>query len=108
MHGQVSSLLIDAQFKNQGLERALMNNLEDVTTCIHDAYFVGLFINKVAVDMYTKLGYEVYRIVEKFYCDEIIQPAEDGYDMARDVLKECSRRAGNRIQPEELEEQEFN
>lgn len=109
-HGHVTAVSVAPHFRKQGLARAFMNLLEDVTTRIHDAYFVDLFVrssNKVAIDMYRKLGYEVYRIVDKYYSDDTNQPAEDGYDMRksmpRDVTKECSIPTGKRIKPEELE-----
>lgn len=43
------------------------------------AYFVDLFVrvsNKVAVDMYTRLGYSVYRRVLEYYSGD---PDEDAF-----------------------------
>ena len=44
-----------------------------------NAYFVDLFVrisNKVAIDMYKKLGYSVYRQVLEYYTGD---PDEDAY-----------------------------
>jgi N-terminal acetyltransferase B complex catalytic subunit len=45
-----------------------MDYLERVSTIIHDAYFVDLFVrssNTVAIAMYKKLGYDIYQTVDK-------------------------------------------
>lgn len=109
-HGHVTAVTVAPQFRKQGLAKAFMDLLEYVTIYIHNAYFVDLFVrssNKVAIDMYRKLGYETYRIVEKYYSDDTNQPAEDAYDMRksmpRDVNKETSKPTGKRIKPSELE-----
>lgn len=109
-HGHVTAVTVAPQFRKQGLARALMNFLEDVTINIHNGYFVDLFVrssNKVAIEMYRKFGYDVYRIVDKYYSDDTNQPAEDAYDMRksmpRDVNKECSIPTGKKIKPSELE-----
>jgi len=109
-HGHVTAVTVAPQFRKQGLARAFMNLLEDVTTKIHNAWFVDLFVrstNKVAIEMYRKLGYDIYRTVEKYYSDDTNQPSEDAYDMRksmpRDVNKETSKPTGKRIKPSELE-----
>ena len=46
-----------------------MNYLERVSE-EHKGFFVDLFVragNNVAISMYKKLGYDVYRIVNKYY-----------------------------------------
>lgn len=47
--------------------------------CRKKAYFVDLFVrvsNKVAINMYTNLGYIVYRTVLEYYSGD---PDEDAY-----------------------------
>lgn len=47
-----------------------MNYLEKVSENLHQAYYVDLFVrpsNTIAVNMYRKLGYEVYQTVYKYY-----------------------------------------
>ena len=58
-----------------------MNYLERVSEG-HEAFFVDLFVrstNTVAIDMYRKLGYEIYRTVNKYYSTSGEQDAEDAY-----------------------------
>ena len=109
-HGHVTAVTVAPIYRKQGLARAFMNLLEDVTTKIHNAYFVDLFVrssNKVAIEMYKKLGYSIYRSVDKYYSDDTNQPAEDAYDMRksmpRDLNGELSIPTGKKIKPEELE-----
>lgn len=70
-----------------------------------NAYFVDLFVrasNTVAIDMYKRLGYVVYREVNGYYAGE-----EDAYDMRkackRDVnLKSIVPHVPFRIEPQDL------
>lgn len=109
-HGHVTAVTVAPQFRKQGLAKKLMNILEDVTTNMHDAYFVDLFVrssNKVATKMYERMGYNIYRIIDKYYSEDTNQPAEDAYDMRKsmpkDVSKETSKPTGKTIKPNELE-----
>lgn len=56
-----------------------MNYLERVSE-EHKAFFVDLFVragNNVAISMYRKLGYEVYRTVNKYYSGSHDTSSED-------------------------------
>ena len=67
-HGHVTAVTVAPYFRKQGLARALMNFLEKVSQDIHDAYYVDLFVrssNTVAINMYRKLGYDVYQAVDQ-------------------------------------------
>lgn len=67
-HGHVTAVTVAPYFRKQGLARAFMNFLEKVSENIHDAYFVDLFVrssNAVAINMYRRLGYDVYQTVDK-------------------------------------------
>ncbi|XP_053690814.1 N-alpha-acetyltransferase 20-like [Sabethes cyaneus] len=82
-HGHVSALAVSPDYRRLGLATTFMYFLEDVSE-EKRCYFVDLFVrvsNEVAIGMYTKLGYIVYRTVLKYYADE------DAYDMR----KACSR-----------------
>jgi N-terminal acetyltransferase B complex catalytic subunit len=49
---------------------------------VHKGYFVDLFVrasNKVAIEMYEKLGYSIYRTVNKYYSSSIDSSGEDAY-----------------------------
>lgn len=54
------------------------------------AYFVDLFVrvsNKVAINMYTKLGYIVYRTVLEYYAGPG-DVDEDAYDMRKSMSRD--------------------
>ena len=54
----------------------------------HDAYFVDLFVrpsNKIAVNFYRMLGYDVYRTVAGYYGGS---SNEDAYDMRMSLPKD--------------------
>jgi ribosomal protein S18 acetylase RimI-like enzyme len=51
----------------------------------HDAYFVDLFVrksNSLAIDMYRRLGYSVYRCVRGYYTGGGKELDEDAYGMS--------------------------
>ena len=55
----------------------MMDYLEKVSTDLYDGYFVDLFVrvsNSLAIGMYKKFGYSVYRQVLGYYSGE-----EDAY-----------------------------
>lgn len=69
------------EYRKQGLARLLMNYLEKVSDD-HKGFFVDLFVrstNKVAIEMYEKLGYSLYRIVNKYYSSSQDSSGEDAY-----------------------------
>lgn len=65
--------------QNYKINWNLINNFRPV--CFFNrkrCYFVDLFVrvsNKVAVDMYNKLGYTVYRTVLEYYSGEVDEDA---------------------------------
>jgi N-terminal acetyltransferase B complex catalytic subunit len=68
-HGHVTAVTVAPYFRKQGLAKALMNHLERVSANVHNAYFVDLFVrssNAVAINMYKKLGYDVYQAVDRY------------------------------------------
>lgn len=104
-HGHVTAVTVAPDYRRQGLAQHLMDNLEDVTEKVHNAYFVDLFVrvsNAVAISMYQKFGYSIYRQVIGYYSRE-----EDAYDMrkamARDVDKLSVIPLSRPIYPHELE-----
>ncbi|UYV74595.1 NAA20 [Cordylochernes scorpioides] len=96
-HGHVTALSVSMDYRRLGLAATLMAGLEAVSEkystsphllvslvilawLLKWAYFVDLFVrvsNKVAVDMYTRLGYCVYRRVLEYYSGD---PDEDAFD----------------------------
>lgn len=86
-----------------------MNYLEKVSEK-HKGFFVDLFVrasNKVAIEMYEKLGYQNYRTVNKYYGSHDA-PSEDAWGtslikidmrkaLSRDETGELSKPTGKRI-----------
>mmetsp|Transcript_28724 Transcript_28724/g.39692 ORF Transcript_28724/g.39692 Transcript_28724/m.39692 type:complete len:175 (+) Transcript_28724:257-781(+) len=104
-HGHVTAVSVAPEFRRQQLAGKLMDLLEEVTDATHHGYFVDLFVrvsNAVAIGMYTKFGYSVYRRVLGYYSSE-----EDAFDMrkamSRDVHKKSVVPLDRPIQPYELE-----
>lgn len=87
-----------------------MNYLERVSDN-HNGFFVDLFVrasNKVAIEMYQKLGYSIYQTVNKYYSSSIDTSGEDAYgklfdiidmrkSLRRDVDRVTSKPTGKRI-----------
>lgn len=85
-HGHVTALTVSPDYRRLGLAATLMKFLEDVSEK-KNAFFVDLFVrvsNAIAIEMYKKHGYIIYRTVLDYYSGET---EEDGYDMR----KACSR-----------------
>ena len=77
----MTAVSVAPEYRKQGLARLLMNYLEKVSDW-HNGFFVDLFVrstNKVAIEMYEKLGYSVYRIVNKYYSGSQDSTGEDAY-----------------------------
>jgi len=105
-HGHVTAVTVSPGYRRQGLAAKLMSILEDVSEK-RKCYFVDLFVrvsNKVAVDMYHRLGYIVYRKVLEYYSGE---RDEDAYDMRKalshDVDKKSVIPLTHDVRPEDLE-----
>ena len=106
-HGHVTALTVAPEYRRLGVANKLMNYLEEVSDFIHKAYFVDLFVrvsNSVAIGMYEKFGYKVYRTVLGYYSGE-----ENGYDMrkaivSRDPKKESEVPLPKPIKPYQLDE----
>ena len=118
-HGHVTAVTVAPEYRNLGLASAFMDGLENISASTflfiylynyfspsHNAYFVDLFARKsnyAAINMYTKLGYAIYRTIIDYYSGE-----EDGLDMRKslplDKDKHLMQPTGKAITPEELEE----
>eukprot|EP00698_Gefionella_okellyi_P022424 TRINITY_DN7431_c0_g1_i1.p1 TRINITY_DN7431_c0_g1~~TRINITY_DN7431_c0_g1_i1.p1 ORF type:complete len:173 (+),score=23.57 TRINITY_DN7431_c0_g1_i1:58-576(+) len=88
-HGHVTALTVAPEFRRLGLARQLMDILEEVTEKIHNGYFVDLFVrvsNVVAINMYKKFGYVVYRQVIGYYSGE-----EDAFDMRKALPRDAKK-----------------
>lgn len=90
-HGHVTAVTVAPSFRRMGLARRLMAELEEISENVHDGYFVDLFVRKsnaLAIDMYTKMGYSIYRRVIGYYSGE-----EDAYDMRKACSRDVERKS---------------
>ncbi|KAF3285546.1 N-terminal acetyltransferase [Orbilia oligospora] len=110
-HGHVTALTVAPAYRRLGLAKVLMEELERVSEEVYDGYFVDLYVrvsNELAVNMYKKMGYSVYRRVVGYYSAGGGAEAEDAYDMRkpmkRDVKKESIREKGEEflVSPEDV------
>mmetsp|Transcript_22488 Transcript_22488/g.61301 ORF Transcript_22488/g.61301 Transcript_22488/m.61301 type:complete len:175 (+) Transcript_22488:1-525(+) len=104
-HGHVTALTVAPEFRRIGLAQHLMNELEEISEHKHNGYFVDLFVrvsNLLAINMYKKFGYSVYRRVIGYYSGE-----EDAFDMRKALPRDVDRRSiiplDRPVYPEELE-----
>ena len=80
-HGHVSALSISPSYRRLSLAQSLMTSLESVSDRLYRALFVDLYVrqsNALAILMYRRLGYAVYRQVIGYYMGQ-----EDAYDMRK-------------------------
>ena len=109
-HGHVTAITVSPNARRQGIGRYMMNYLEAVTNDMHNGWFVDLFVrakNKVAIDMYRSLGYDIYQTVYKYYASSNNIPAEDSCDMRKSMKRDLdgitSKPTGKVIKPSEIE-----
>jgi N-terminal acetyltransferase B complex catalytic subunit len=77
-HGHVTAVTVAPEFRRLGLAQQLMNSLESISEHFHNGYFVDLYVrmsNAVAIGMYKKLGYSIYRQVIG-YCMFVLLPPD--------------------------------
>jgi len=105
-HGHVTALSVAPQYRRLNLAAKLMNCLE-ITSEKKQAFFVDLFVrvsNRVAVDMYKRLGYSVYRRVLEYYSGD---PDEDAFDMRKALPRDKHKKSiiplQHPVRPEDLE-----
>jgi N-terminal acetyltransferase B complex catalytic subunit len=90
-HGHVSAVTVAPGYRRQGLAGRLMGALEEVTETTHNGYFVDLFVrvtNTLAIGMYKKLGYSVYRRVLNYYNGE-----DDAFDMRKALRRDTEKKS---------------
>lgn len=104
-HGHVTAVTVAPGYRRQGLAGKLMRELEEVTEKTHDGFFVDLFVrvsNALAIGMYEKFSYSVYRRVINYYSGE-----EDAFDMRKAMKRDAAKKSvvpsGRDWHPHELE-----
>ncbi|XP_002733958.1 N-alpha-acetyltransferase 20-like [Saccoglossus kowalevskii] len=105
-HGHVTALTVAPEYRRLGLAAKLMEVLEESSE-LKNNYFVDLFVrvsNKVAIDMYKRIGYTVYRTVLEYYSGD---PDEDAYDMRKALSKDVNMKSvqplKDPVRPEDIE-----
>ncbi|CAB4032008.1 N-alpha-acetyltransferase 20 [Paramuricea clavata] len=105
-HGHVTAVTVAPEFRKLGLARQLMTNLEE-TSERKKCFFVDLFVrvsNEVAVNMYKRLGYVVYRRVLDYYSGD---PDEDAFDMRKALSRDKDKKSmiplKHPVRPEDVE-----
>jgi len=91
-HGHVTAVTVAPEYRRLGRARLMMDLLEEVSNEGYRAYFVDLFVrvsNTLAIRMYEKFGYSVYRQVLGYYSGE-----EDAYGRSREGGREGGREEG--------------
>ena len=84
-HGHVTAVTVPPEYRRLGMATQLMGMLEAGSERCQ-GYFVDLFVRKsnaLAIDMYKKMGYSVYRIVLGYYSG-----LEDAYDMRKALSRD--------------------
>jgi len=104
-HGHVTAVTVAADFRRIRLADFLMQLLERTSDTVFRAFFVDLYVrisNAVAINMYKKFGYSVYRQVIGYYSGD-----EDAYDMrkamSRDVAKKSIIPLPHPVNPSEID-----
>ena len=89
-HGHVTAVTVPPEYRRLGMATQLMGMLEAASERCR-GWFVDLFVRKsnaLAQDMYTKMGYSIYRTVLGYYSGE-----EDAYDMRKPLSRDVDRKS---------------
>ena len=84
--GHISAVTVAPEFRRLGIASSLCHYLERGSDKTFNGYFVDLFVrvsNLVAITMYRKMGYSVYRRVLTYYDGE-----EDAFDMRKSLSRD--------------------
>ena len=84
-HGHVSAVTVAPTYRRLGLAKTLMDDLENLSKNVYNAFFVDLFVrasNQLAISMYEKFGYVKYRRVLGYYSGD---DPEDAWDMRKSL-----------------------
>eukprot|EP00900_Chrysochromulina_parva_P003477 jgi/Chrpa1/1312/Chrysochromulina_OHIO_Genome00010784-RA len=97
-HGHVTAVTVPPEYRRLGMATQLMTMLEKQSERAK-GFFVDLFL---AIDMYTKFGYSLYRQVIGYYSGE-----EDAYDMRKALSRDVDRKSiiplSKPVYPDELD-----
>ncbi|KAJ8092508.1 N-alpha-acetyltransferase 20 [Marasmius tenuissimus] len=99
-HGHVTAITVAPEYRILGLARKMMNLLELVSDEGYNGWFVDLYVrcaNTIAIEMYEKMGYSVYRRVREYYGNLGIgkggRDEEDAFDMRKPMSRDREHRS---------------
>ncbi|KAM6500128.1 N-acetyltransferase [Amanita muscaria] len=99
-HGHVTALTVAPEYRRLGLARKMMDFLELVSDDIYKAFFVDLYVrcaNNIAIEMYERMGYSVYRRVKEYYGTLGVgkggRDEEDAFDMRKPLSRDKDKRS---------------
>jgi len=105
-HSHISAVSVSPEFRRLGVAALLLDEFERISEEKHFCWFADLYVrvsNKVAIEMYKKRGYIVYRTVKGYYSGE-----EDAFDMRKPLKRDVSKKSlvggGGSLTPDELPE----
>lgn len=84
-HGHVTAISVAAEYRRLQLANKMMSLLEYISDKAYRGYFVDLYVrldNKIAMDLYERIGYSVYRRVQSYYgslSPDSVSQEEDAY-----------------------------
>ena len=103
-HSHISAISVSPEFRKLGVAKLLLHWFESVSQTVHFCWFADLYVrvtNTVAIEMYKRRGYHIFREVIGYYSGE-----ENAFDMRmplfRDINKVSLLGAGKSVTPEEL------
>ncbi|GME98515.1 unnamed protein product [[Candida] boidinii] len=113
-HAHISAVTVNPNYRRLGLASELCDHLERATEGEpYNTYFIDLFVkvtNSLAITMYKKLGYSIYRRVVGYYGSgneissnnrNMINDEIDAFDMRkslkRDTANETIRENGEKV-----------
>ncbi|KAF2655035.1 N-acetyltransferase [Lophiostoma macrostomum CBS 122681] len=88
-HGHITALTVAPAARRLGHATRLSEALEKASDA-NSAWFVDLFVrasNDIAIDLYRKMGYSVFRRVANYYNDD-----EDAFDMRKPLTRDVDRK----------------
>ncbi|KAH9479660.1 N(alpha)-acetyltransferase 20, NatB catalytic subunit [Psilocybe cubensis] len=99
-HGHVTAITVAPEYRRLSLAHKMMTLLEMVSERIYQGFFVDLYVrcaNIVAIEMYEKMGYSVYRRVREYYGTLGVgkggKDEEDAFDMRKPLPRDTARRS---------------
>jgi len=99
-HGHVTAITVAPEYRRLGLAKNMMRELERISDEVYNGFFVDLYVrcaNYLAIDMYERMDYSVYRRVREYYArlpgEKGGRDEEDAFDMRKPLSRDPGRRS---------------